>query len=209
MVTSLVVLGVGPALAATPAVTTDPSPPMTASPMPGMTGDAGMSGMRPMHGQARRTAPRMTKTQAYPTDTTDSGPKDYRGGTGSPSSSNAANTSAANTRSQIAPRLPDPEAETNTPEAYLMAARRALSRGQTGAAQEALERAETRALTRSTEPSMAGSPDSKPLVQQISTARQALANRNMPGAQSAISDALGDGGRVGRAPEMRMNGAPR
>lgn len=212
---SLLGLGFGPALAVSPAVTTDTSPPISGGGTSGagtlnggtLGGGAGMSGMRPMHGQSKMTEPRAPRATAEGIDANPN--RDYRGGAGSPASAKAANTNAANTRSQIAPRLPDPDAESNSPEAYLIAARRALSRGQTGAAQEALERAETRALTRSTEPSLADAPDSKPLVQQISTARQALANRDMPGAQSAISDALADGGRVGRGPETRANGVPR
>ncbi len=200
----------GPARAVSPGVTTDTSPPMSGGAAP--VGDAGMSGMRPMHGQARHAAPHATPRPAAQVSDrieTDAPNRAYRGGSGSPSSSAAANTTSANTRSQIAPRLPDPGAETNTTEAYLMAARRALSRGQTGAAQEALERAETRALTRSTEPALAGSPDSKPVVQQISSARQALANRDVAGARTAIAQALGDGGGLGTGPETRANGVPR
>ena len=114
----------------------------------------------------------------------------YRGGAGSPTSTQASNTTARNTRSEIAPRLPDPNAASNAPEAYLAAAQRALNQGRTGAAQEALERAETRILSRSTDPSMAGQPDSGMMVQHIGEARRALADRNTSAAKSAISMAM-------------------
>ncbi len=118
----------------------------------------------------------------------------YRGGAGSPRSSQASNIAASNTRSDIAPRLPDPATASNTPEAYLAAAQSALASGRTGAAQEALERAETRLLSRSTDPSAAASPADLPMVQQIGQARQALATRDIAGARSAIRAAMGDAG---------------
>ena len=118
----------------------------------------------------------------------------YRGGAGSPRSNRASNIAPSNTRSDVAPRLPDPASASNTPEAYLAAAQSALASGKTGAAQEALERAETRLLTRSTEASAASTPADMPMVQQIGQARQALAARDIPGARSAIRAALGNAG---------------
>jgi len=118
---------------------------------------------------------------------------EYRGGAGSPSSTRASNIDQGDTRSGIAPRLPDPAAAASTPEGYLAAAQRALASGKTGAAQEALERAETRVLSRSTEPSMAASPADMPMVQQIGAARRALAGRDMAAAKAAISAAMGNG----------------
>ncbi len=118
----------------------------------------------------------------------------YRGGAGSPRSNRASNIAPSDTRSEIAPRLPDPATGGNTPEAYLAAAQRALDTGKTGAAQEALERAETRLLSRSTDPSAAASPADMPMVQQISQARQALATRDIASARSAIRAALGNAG---------------
>jgi hypothetical protein len=118
----------------------------------------------------------------------------YRGGAGSPRSNRASNIAASDTRSEIAPRLPDPASASNAPEAYLAAAQRALASGKTGAAQEALERAETRLLSRSTDPSAAASPADMPMVQQIGQARQALATRDIAGARSAIRAALGNAG---------------
>ena len=119
----------------------------------------------------------------------------YTGGARAPFSANAANITGADTRSEIAPRLPDPAASGNSPEAYLAAAQRALASGRTGAAQEALERAETRILSRSTDPAMADHPDDNMMVQHIGAARRALASRDVATARSAISAAMG--GRQG------------
>ena len=184
----------------------------------GMSGD-GMTGMRPMRGQQNfgtraetdrpmrpmrpmQPAPAARASRA-PMNDMDSPPTgQYRGGAGSPSSQSASNITAADTRSEIAPRLPDPGAGGNSPEAYMAAAQRALASGRTGAAQEALERAETRLLTRSTEPGMASSPSDMPMVRQISDARRALANRDTAGARAA----LGPMQDSGMAP---MRGSPR
>lgn len=117
----------------------------------------------------------------------------YQGGAGSPRSNAASNITGADTRSLIAPRLPDPDATGNTPQDYLAAARRALQRNQTGAAQEALERAETRILTRSTDPSMANTPDDSRIARAVAEARRALSNRNAAAAQAAIDAVLGGG----------------
>ena len=114
----------------------------------------------------------------------------YRGGAGSPSSMAASNITARDTRSEIAPRLPSPDASVNTPEALLASAQRDLNRGRTGAAQQALEMAETRLLTRSTDPSMAGTPDDRGRVRAIGDARRAIAAKDMAGAKAAISAAM-------------------
>lgn len=160
---------------------------------PGAAVDPGMSGIRPMRGQQRYTGrtprPPMGDSAAEAPAT-----GEYRGGAGSPSSSSASNTTAANTRSEIAPRLPDPASTSNTPQAYLAAAQRALASGRTGAAQEALERAETRVLSRSIDPAMASSPDASPMVTQIGNARRALASRDTAAARAAISAAISSGG---------------
>lgn len=114
----------------------------------------------------------------------------YRGGAGSPFSNQASNTGRGNARSEIAPRLPTPEAASNTPEALLVAAQRALRQGRTGAAQQALEMAETRVLSRTVDPSMANQPDSAMIVQHIGEARRALGSRNMAAAEAAITAAM-------------------
>jgi hypothetical protein len=180
--------------------------------MSGGTG-TGMTGMRAMRGQPRQAVgvrrstpnvrPAMTRAstgrgtgrRAPASVAQDNGvdvPRtgDYRGGVGSPSSSAASNITAADTRSEMAPRLPDPNAGSNSPQAYLAAAQRALASNRTGAAQEALERAETRLLSRSTDPSMANMPDPSASVQAIGAARRALASRDTAAARSAISAAI-------------------
>lgn len=182
-----------------------------------MGSGTGMTGMRPMRGQVRQAAGQrravpaaqrgrmMQASQrggaargghsAPASMAQDNGvdvPRtgDYRGGAGSPSSMSASNTSSRDTRSEIAPRLPDPAAGGNSPQAYLAAAQRALAANRTGAAQEALERAETRLLSRSTDPSMANTPDPSSAVQAIGAARRAIGARDMAGARSAISAAM-------------------
>ena len=71
-----------------------------------------------------------------------------------------------------------------------MAAQRALAAGRTGAAQEALERAETRILSRTVDPSRAELPDQAAMAQNVSAARRALGGRDVRGAQAAIAAAL-------------------
>ena len=114
----------------------------------------------------------------------------YRGGIGSPTSDAASNTSSSNARTEIAPRLPDPNASDNSPGAFLAAAQRALNQGRTGAAQEALERAETRILSRTTEPSLAAQPSRSAMAMHIAEARRALGNRDIRGAKAAVALAL-------------------
>jgi len=174
-----------------------PRRPMPMS-MSGMPDDQGMTGMHRMRGPMRHG--RMMHGRAGMTGDAASTEMDaprggeYRGGAGSPRSNRASNIAPSNTRSEIAPRLPDPAAINNTPEGYLAAAQRALDSGKTGAAQEALERAETRVLSRSTDSSMAASPADMPMVQQIGQARRALAARDVAAAKSAISAAMAPGG---------------
>ncbi len=172
-------------------------------PMSGTAADTGMSGMRPMRGQMHQGAMagnhgRMMSHQGMAEDAGDtvaamSPGREYRGGAGSPRSNRASNITTGDTRSDIAPRLPDPAAAASTPEGYLAAAQRSLNAGKTGAAQEALERAETRLLSRSTDPSMAASPADMPMVRQIGEARRALAGRDMAAAKAAISAAMSSG----------------
>lgn len=114
----------------------------------------------------------------------------YQGGVGSPFSDRASNINGADTNSQIAPRLPNPEATGDDTRSLLMAADRALAHHQTGAAQEALERAETRVLTRSTGPALASRPDTQLTVQGIADARQALGNRDSARARAVLEHIL-------------------
>jgi len=185
-----------------------------------MANDRGMTSVRPMRGQqpeAMREMPQR-RTGTYnqtrgmaPSSGTGVGSGRGMDGSGGdvPLSTRASNIGPSDTRSEIAPRLPSPDAASNTPEAFLMAAQRALAAGRTGQAQEALERAETRLLTRSTEPSMANTPDSAPMVMQISQARQALARRDTAGARRAIDMAMASntsGGAMGSQGGMSSGG---
>ena len=93
-----------------------------------------------------------------------------------PLSNNASNIGADDTQSDIAPRLPVPEAgDDAAPAAYLRSARAALLGGRTGEAQEALERAESRLLDRDVDPRRANIAIQDPMVQDVSRAREALA----------------------------------
>lgn len=177
------------------------------------TGTTGMTGIRPMRGQQRAAvapAPRVAQPRvARPARPMRAAPasaqgmddmsapptSEYRGGAGSPMSQRASHITAADTRGEIAPRLPDPGAAESTPEGYIAAAQRALAAGRTGAAQEALERAETRLLTRSTDPTMANQPDDGPMVRQVADARRALSTNNVAGAREALGMAMAEGGR--------------
>jgi len=105
-----------------------------------------------------------------------------------------------NTRSVIAPSLPEPPVGPNpNPRQYLMAAERAIAAHQTGMAQEALERAESRLLDRSVAQGQVNSPDDDSAVAQITAARHALASGDLATAsnsvQSVLSSTRGDVGQ--------------
>lgn len=133
-------------------------------------------------------------------------------GDSEPMSSSASNIDRGDTRGQIAPRLPNPNVSGNNPEAYLAAADRALSRRQTGAAQEALERAETRMLDRSVPQGQGNMPDQDPRIAQVNSALQALANRNYSAARQNIQQAMnmqgGSGMGMGQGGQGGMMGQP-
>lgn len=169
--------------------------PMARQPGAAAMGDTatggGMTGMRPMRGQQHHShgMHHGAGTGAV-----------YDGDGGhvrAPSSTRASNTGARSTRSEIAPRLPDPNTESNSPEAYLAAAERALRSRQTGRAQEALERAETRLLTRSTDAGMVGTPADDPTIAHISAARRALGRGDIATARQAIQAAQAGGTGTG------------
>ena len=112
-----------------------------------------------------------------------------------PRSNRASNIGAGDTRSELAPNLPTPNVGPDAPaRAYLLSARQALASGQTGMAQEALERAESRMLDRSVLPQQRNAPDQNPAIQQIAAARRALAAGDTGGAMQAIDSLM----RMGR-----------
>lgn len=125
----------------------------------------------------------------------------------SPMSGKTSNIAGSNIRSSTAPRLPTPGAD--DPDRLLMAAQNTLSRGRTGEAQEALERAETRLLDRSTLASDAGTPISGPRIDAIRQALSSLGSGDRAGAKAAITTAMShpaaDGGAMGGG--MMNNGA--
>ncbi|HUC17562.1 MAG TPA: hypothetical protein VMA37_07730 [Acetobacteraceae bacterium] len=97
-----------------------------------------------------------------------------------PYSTKASNLPSSNATSTVAPQLPSTGLGPNaTIGQYLSVARASLSAGQTGRAQEALENAETLALTRSVPYNAGGRPDSSPLIQNISAALNALGSNDL------------------------------
>ncbi len=66
-----------------------------------------------------------------------------------------------------------------------------------GLAQEAMERAETRLLTRATTPDAIDQPDNSPPVAGIFEARQALGYGNIPKAEQQVTQVLVMGGPGG------------
>lgn len=114
----------------------------------------------------------------------------YQGGVGSPFSSRASNIQGSGAHAEIAPRLPSPDVGGDDAHAFLVAANQALIRNQTGAAQEALERAETRILTRSTDPADANRPDTQSMARAIADARLALGQNDARRARGIIEHIL-------------------
>lgn len=93
-----------------------------------------------------------------------------------PLSRSASNIDSADTRSVIAPALPQPSVGPNaSASAYLQAAQSALAANETGRAQEALENAETQLLSRSVPMGTTDQPDQSPAVHNVNAALHALA----------------------------------
>lgn len=101
------------------------------------------------------------------------------------------NITPGDTRSEIAPRLPAPPGgQSQTTREFLMDASRALANRKTGMTQEALERAETRALDRSVNPLRANDPSRQPVVHTITEALNALAAHDFGRVQQLIDVAM-------------------
>lgn len=90
----------------------------------------------------------------------------------------------------VANQLPAPQADANSEAGLLTAAISALQAHRTGEAQEALEQAETLALTRAVPQSEGNMPITDPQVTRISQARWALGAKNIPRALIAAQAAL-------------------
>ncbi len=112
-------------------------------------------------------------------------------GQSGPASDRASNIDSADSRSPIAPHLPlPPGGESAGYLNYLRDADRDLAAHHTGAAQQALEMAETRLLDRSTPAGSQNQPDQAAIVRAVSQARQSLGHRDIAGARAAIRMAL-------------------
>ncbi len=109
-----------------------------------------------------------------------------------PRSSKSSNINGYDTHSTIAPTLPEPNVGPDANAGQLLAAaNQALATHQTGMAEEAMERAETRILTRSVPQSMGDQASMNPVVQQIQQARQLLGAHDIAGAQQILNQILG------------------
>lgn len=84
----------------------------------------------------------------------------------------------------------DRSAAGGDPSAWVEQAQDALRRNRAGEANELLERAETRLLTRSTPSGMAGQPMQGPAIEHISAARSALGTQDRRGAAREAEQAL-------------------
>lgn len=110
---------------------------------------------------------------------------------GHPASNHASGTVGAAAHSVIAPRLPTPDVpEGASPGAFLQAARKAVSDGKTGLAEEALERAQTRALDNTQIGPEPASPMSSEMATRIGDARTKLNSGDRQAALAAIDNAL-------------------
>ncbi len=116
----------------------------------------------------------------------------------------ASNVVPSDTHSDIAPALPVPPVALNAgPRQYLRAASTALSQNRTGEAQEALERAESRLLDRST-PASDPTLDTAPMIRQIHAARDALGHGDVSEARQIVDAALATPPRGDTAAMMPM-----
>jgi hypothetical protein len=107
-----------------------------------------------------------------------------------PTSSAASNIGPQDTRTGWAPQLPTPPVGENAPpSAFIEAALKALAAGRTGEAQEAIERAESRVLTRAVAISKANNPSQQPLALTLRKAREALGAGDRQGAVQLLEEA--------------------
>ncbi len=112
-----------------------------------------------------------------------------------PRSNQASNLPGSTAHSKIAPNLPSPPLPSNAnPEDFLRAARTALAAGKTGEAQQSLEMAKTRALSRPVPAGQTNVPSQDPLVASISDALRALGTHNRPATLQAIDAAIASAG---------------
>lgn len=129
--------------------------------------------------------------QAWPGDSATGARPGNEIGTGMslPRSDQAGNMNAATTHSELAPNLPAPVGAEGVRD-LLYAARNALLAHRTGEAQEALERAETRALDRDIPAGTERIPAQGKLITGITQARDAMANGDYHGAVAILNALL-------------------
>jgi len=115
-----------------------------------------------------------------------------------PLSPNASNITPGDTTSTIASTPPAPNVPLDASvQQLLMSASSAISAGQTGTGDEALEDAETKILTRSVVRTQADMPSADPVVAQIEQARTELGSHDKTGATQVINQILSS-----NAPEL-------
>lgn len=166
-------------------------PGQSGQPMSGQMNSPPANGSMGTQAEAQPGSPPVSALQPKPMPDSARYSEGYSAAGHEPLSYSASNIVPSDTRSVIAPQLPVPSVGPNaTPSQLLHAARQALDHNQTGAAQEALERAETRLLDRSTEPGNANEPDTRAAIQLITQALDALGHRNMVTAHQDIDQAL-------------------
>ena len=108
-----------------------------------------------------------------------------------PFSNKASNTAGSANAPEIAPALPVPALDENaSAEQLLRAARTAIVRGQTGEAQEAMERAQTRLLDRSVPLFKTDQPSRHPAIPLIQQALKALGEGDRTEAVKYVEQAL-------------------
>lgn len=108
-----------------------------------------------------------------------------------PLSDKASNIRPADTRSNIAPTLPQSGiGENGASRDYLKSARTSLMQGRTGQAQQSLEMAETRALDRAVPEGQTSRPTNNLFVSRIEDARHALGRGDRSNAIKLIDLAL-------------------
>ncbi len=127
--------------------------------------------------------------------------------TGNPQSTIASNITGTDTHSNLAPALPAPGVDMS-PDQLLMRASQDVKAGRTGAAQEALEEAETRLLDRSTLPSQAGMPASGPRIAAVQKALASLSSGDRHGAMQGIQMAMSHPAMGGMTPNGMTTATP-
>ncbi len=112
-----------------------------------------------------------------------------------PTSDQAGNITPQDTTSSIAARLPDPRAGDDAAiHDYMLDARNAIAAGRSGEAQEALERAETRALDRSVPLFQTAAPIRDPVVERIQRILHTLGDGDRLEAMRLLEQAIAAGG---------------